>query len=91
MSYVLESITMTNLKHNNANEDIHLNIGATFDFIDQHLPEKYSREVCALLPDDKKVDQAYVRQVKKYRIKNETIINALYRVAQWNRIQSEKQ
>lgn len=87
MYYAIESITMTNLKKRNANKDIHLNIAATFDFIDENLPEKYSRQVLNLLPEDKKVDLAYIRTVKCDRIKNETIINALYRVAQWNKLQ----
>ncbi|MEC5156624.1 hypothetical protein [Chryseobacterium sp. MP_3.2] len=82
---------MTNLENNKPIEDIHLNIGATFDFIDENLPEKYSREVLDLLPKDKQVDPAYIRIVKKYRIKNEAIINALYRVAQWNKLQKQQQ
>lgn len=69
-------------------EDIHLNINATFDFINQNLPEKYSRQAWNLLPDDAKVDLAYIRTVKKDRIKNALIMNALYRVAQFNKLQS---
>lgn len=74
---------MTNLENNNATEDIHLNIPQTFAFIYANLPEKYARETKELLPKEKQnVDLAYIRQVKKDRIKNIDIINALYRVAQ---------
>ncbi|MGV8914345.1 MAG: hypothetical protein ACOH1X_02740 [Kaistella sp.] len=81
---------MAKIKNINAIKDIHLDIGGTFDYIDANLPEKYSRETLALLPLHKKVDPAYIRIVKKYRIKNEAIINALYRVAQWNELQKDK-
>ena len=90
MSYAIESITMTNLENNNSSADIHLNISSTFDFICENLPEKYSREVWNLLPKDKRVDLAYIRQVKKDRIVNEAIINALYLVAQRNKKAKEK-
>lgn len=56
---------MTNLKNNNAIEDIHLNINKTYDYIDEFLPEKYSRQVWNLLPVEAKVDLAYIRTVKK--------------------------
>ncbi len=82
---------MTNLKNNNAIEDIHLNINKTYDYIDEILPEKYSRQVWNLLPKDAKVDLAYIRTVKKDRIKNALIMNALYRVAQWNEHQTKAQ
>ncbi|UJF29865.1 hypothetical protein L0B70_00285 [Kaistella sp. 97-N-M2] len=79
---------MTKLQKIKVPENIHLNIHKTFDFIDEHLPEKYSRQVWNLLPDSAKVDLAYIRTVKKDRIKNALIMNALYRVAQWNKMQS---
>ena len=80
---------MTKLQKIKVSEDIHLNINKTFDFIDDNLPVKYSRQVLNLLPDDKKVDPAYIRTVKKDRIKNALIMTALYRVAQWNKLQSK--
>lgn len=112
---------MANLKNNNANDDIHLNIGKdkaaiicvapnttakineldvpesihlnikeTYDYIDNHLPKNYSREVWNLLPNSSKVDLAYIRTVKKDRIKNAIIMNALYRVAQFHELQNRQ-
>lgn len=80
---------MAKLVKSTTPEDIHLNIEETFKFINENLPEKYARQTLNLLPEDKKVDLAYIRQVKTYKIFNETIINALYRVAQWNKAQKE--
>ena len=80
---------MTKLQKIRVPEDIHLNINKTFDFINDHLPEKYSRQVWNLLPDNAKVDLAYIRTVKKDRIKNALIMNALYRVAQFNKLQTK--
>ena len=92
MSYVKETLTMAKLINNNTTEDIHLNIPKTFAFIHANLPEKYAREAKELLPEDKQnVDLAYIRQVKKDHIKNIDIINALYRVAQRNKAEKEKQ
>ncbi len=91
MSYARKNLTMTNLENNNAPTDIHLNISATFDFISENLPAKYAREVWELLPEDKRVDLAYIRQVKMDRIKNEPIINALYFVAQKYKKAKEEQ
>ena len=61
--------------------DIHSNISATFDFIDENLPKKYSSEVYKLLPENKKYRQDYIRKVKNDRINNAVIINYLYVVA----------
>ncbi|GEM_PF-3266499 len=58
-----------------------------FDFIYEWLPARYSNEVVQMLDD--KVDPAYVRQVKRERIRNPKIINALYRLAQYNKYQIE--
>lgn len=82
---------MTKVKNNIAIEDIHLNISQTFEFIDANLPERYSRQVLELLPEDKKVDLAYIRQVKTEHIKNAPIVTALYRIALRNKSQKEKQ
>ena len=80
---------MTKLQKIKVSEDIHLNINTTFDFINDNLPVKYSRQVWNLLPKNAKVDLAYIRTVKKNRIKNALIMTALYRVAQWNKLQSK--
>ena len=79
---------MTKIQNIKVPEDIHLNINKTFDFISEHLPEKYSRQVWNLLPDNAKVDLAYIRTVKKDRIKNALIMTALYRVAKYYYLQS---
>lgn len=79
---------MTKVQNIQVPEDIHLNINKTFDFINEYLPVKYSRQVWNLLPDNAKVDLAYIRTVKKDRIKNALIMTALYRVAQFNKLQS---
>ena len=68
-------------------DDIHLDTDKAFDFIDQHLPERYSRQVWNMLPENKKVALDYIRRVRKNRIKNIIIMSALYRVAQFNKIQ----
>lgn len=80
---------MTKIQKIKVPEDIHLNTDEAFDFISLHLPEKYSRQVWNLLPDNAKVDLAYIRTVKKDRIKNALIMTALYRVAQFNKLQSK--
>ena len=80
---------MTKLQKIKVSEDIHLNINTTFDFINDNLPVKYSRQVWNLLPKNAKVDLAYIRTVKKNRIKNALIMTALYRVAQFNKLQSK--
>ena len=94
---------MTKLKQNSISADIHLNIrklnaipvpdhifydyDKTFNFIQNNLPRLYAREVYNLLPEASKVDLNYIRQVKKSRIKNAAIITALYRVAQFHKLQ----
>ncbi len=64
--------------------DIHSNTKETFDFIDQHLPKKYSGEVYKLLPENSKYEPDYIRKVKNDRINNAVIISYLYLVAQRN-------
>lgn len=81
---------MAKLNKNNTVANIHLNISDAFDFISENLPEKYSRETWNLLPDNEKVDLSYIRQVKKDRINNYSIINALYLVAQRHKAEKEK-
>ena len=76
---------MTNLQNIKVPEDIHSNINQTYAFINEFLPEKYSRQVWNLLPESAKVDLSYIRTVKKDKIKNALIMTALYRVAIWNK------
>ena len=80
---------MTNLQNIRVPEDIHSNINKTYTFINENLPEKYSKQVWNLLPESAKVDLAYIRTVKKYHIKNALIMTALYRVALWNKQQKQ--
>lgn len=76
---------MTNLQNIKVPEDIHSNINKTYTFINENLPEKYSKKVWDLLPKSAKVDLSYIRTVKKNKIKNALIMTALYRVALWNK------
>lgn len=59
-----------------------------FDFIDQWLPARYTSSVNLILKEDKK-DPAYIRRVKKTRTDDKKTIDALYRVAQLNKLQVE--
>jgi len=59
-----------------------------FDFIDQWLPARYTSSVNMILKEDKK-DPAYIRQVKNTRTDDMKIIDALYIVAQLNKLQVE--
>ena len=94
MSY--KHLTMTNLNKKNADNNIHLNtenmsIDELYLFIDQWLPRIYSADVNKLLPEDKQLsDTTYIRQVKREKINNPLIINALYRHAQFHKLQLNK-
>lgn len=81
---------MTNLDKIKVPEDIHLNIDETYDFIHKWLPPRYSTEVNKLLDEVDRVDNAYVRQVKKERINNPKIYTALYRIALFHKMQIDK-
>ncbi|HCR77993.1 MAG TPA: hypothetical protein DIW37_16620 [Chryseobacterium sp.] len=63
-------------------------INERFDFIEQWLPVRYTSSVNLILKKDKK-EPSYIRQVKKERIHNKKIINALYKVALLNKLQLE--
>ena len=81
---------MTNLRNMEMPNDIHSDIEKTFNFIDENLPQKYSREAWKILPENKKyIELDYIRKVKKDRIKNAPIITALYRVAQFHKLQKQ--
>lgn len=85
----------TNLDKNLNGDDIcsyknFESISEIFDFIDRWIPHAYGRSVLALLEEEDAVDLAYIRQVKRDRIKNPKIINAMLRVAQFNKFQLEE-
>lgn len=87
---------MANLEKNSTTENIHLNmqtfetVSDLFAFIDEWLPRNYSKDVNRLLPVEMQMeDTSYIRQVKKERIDNSVIVNALYRHAQFNKRQLE--
>ena len=97
MSY--KRITMANLNKKNADEIIRLNNEASenlsldqlFQFINNWLPRNYSNDVNKLLPVEKQLeDTTYIRQVKREKINNPAIVNALYRHAQFHKLQLEK-
>lgn len=84
-----KSVTMSKLENIKVPDGIHLDIEAAFDFMDKYLPKKYAREVHNILPEGQKKSLDYIRRVKIYRIKSPVIMIALYRVAQWNKIQND--
>ena len=92
-------LTMANLNKKSADNNIHLNSEETenlsldelYLFIDEWLPRIYSADVNKLLPKDKQLDDTtYIRQVKREKINNPLIINALYRHAQFHKLQLTK-
>ena len=96
ISLYYKRLTMANLNKKNADNNIHLNsegsenlsIDELYLFIDEWLPRIYSADVNKLLPKDKQLeDTTYIRQVKREKINNPLIINALYRHAQFHKIQ----
>lgn len=61
-----------------------------YDFIDEWLPTRYTKAVNVILKDKKKQkNPAYIRQCKRERIENTSVIKALYAVAQLNKLQKE--
>ncbi len=58
------------------------------DFIEQWLPARYTGSVNIILKEDKKPPR-YIWRVKKERIPDEKIIDALYKVAKLNKLQVE--
>lgn len=63
-------------------------IDETYDFIDQWLPVRYTRDVNLVLKKNKKAPD-YIRRVKKDRVHNKQIMNALLTVAKFNKLQLE--
>lgn len=84
---------MSKIENNTDTSDIRsykeLSLSEVFDFINDWLPHNYSKEVQDILPDDFKVDRSYIREVKKEKINNEKIVYAMYRVAQFHKLQLE--
>jgi hypothetical protein len=63
-------------------------IDEKYDFIEQWLPARYTSSVNIILKEDVR-KPAYIRRVKKERIHDQKIIDALYKVAQLNKLQVE--
>lgn len=63
-------------------------IDEKYDFIEQWLPARYTSSVNIILKEDQR-NPAYIRKVKKEKIYDHKIIDALYKVAQLNKLQVE--
>lgn len=61
-----------------------------FDFIEQWLPARYTTSVNILLRKDPK-DAVYIRKVRNRKIKDDNVLDALYKISIFNKIQTEKQ
>ncbi|WBV60208.1 hypothetical protein PFY12_14365 [Chryseobacterium camelliae] len=64
----------------------HKMINEKYDFIEQWLPVHYTSSVNMILKGDMRPPE-YVRQVKNKKIYDEKIIDALYKVALFNKLQ----
>lgn len=62
-------------------------INEKYDFIKQWLPVHYTSSVNFILKEDKKKPE-YIRQVKNRTIYDERIMDALYKVALFNKLQT---
>ncbi len=62
-------------------------INETFDFINRWLPKRYTGSVNILLKKSK--DPDYIRKVKNRKLQDEAVIDALYKVSLFNKIQVE--
>lgn len=71
-----------------ANTQNQKKIEEKYDFIDEWLPSRYTSSVNLILKKKMK-KPAYIRQVKRERIHNKTILDALYKVAKFNKLQLE--
>lgn len=95
-------VTMAKINKINALKTIHsnkseldesgiMNIDDLFQFISDWLPRNYSNDVNKLLPEENQLeDTTYIRKVKKEKINNTLIVNALYRHAQFHKLQLER-
>ncbi|WP_346986066.1 hypothetical protein [Chryseobacterium sp. POE27] len=63
-------------------------IDEKFDFIDQWLPARYTGSVNIFLKKESK-NAAYIRQVRRRKINDEKVADALYKVSLINKLQVE--
>lgn len=63
-------------------------IDEKYDFIERWLPARYTTSVNIILKEDVR-KPAYIRKVKKEKIPDPKILDALYKVAQLNKLQVE--
>lgn len=63
-------------------------IDEKYDFIERWLPARYTTSVNIILKEDIR-KPAYIRKVKKERISDQKILDALYKVALLNKLQIE--
>ncbi|SEM43142.1 hypothetical protein [Chryseobacterium taichungense] len=61
-----------------------------FDFIEQWLPPRYTTSVNILLREEPK-DAVYIRKVKNRKLKDDNVLDALYKLSIFNKLQTEKQ
>lgn len=63
-----------------------------FAFIDEWIPRNYTSSVNQILKEENEspIEPAYIRQIKRERIKNPKIINAMLRVARKNKSEMQK-
>ena len=89
--------TYAKLQKNTVQQFIHLYMATTanqktitkkYNFIEQWLPARYTKDVNLILKEHK-AEPSYIRQVKKERIHNKKIMDALYAVAKLNKLQLE--
>ncbi|MEA1847441.1 MULTISPECIES: hypothetical protein [Chryseobacterium] len=62
--------------------------GKKLDFIEQWLPPRYTTSVNIILKKEPK-DPAYIRKVRKKKLSDEKVIDALYKVSLINKFQKE--
>ncbi|MCF2218194.1 hypothetical protein H9Q08_02630 [Chryseobacterium sp. PS-8] len=62
-------------------------INERFDFIDKWLPTRYTGSVNIILKKSR--DPDYIRKVKNRKVNDEDVIDALYKVSLFNKIQVE--
>lgn len=62
-------------------------VNERFDFIDKWLPARYTGSVNIILK--KQEDPDYIRKVRNRLINDEAVIDALYKVSLFNKIQVE--
>jgi len=73
--------TMMNPSH-------HEKTGEKLDFIEQWLPARYTTSVNIILKKEPK-DPAYIRKVRKKKVNDNKVIDALYKVSLINKLQTD--